>query len=183
MTRAQAGSLGGIARATQLKHERQKRIDTYNENPRKCRTCDAPLSYNDVMYKKVYCTRKCRVADFMPRKRISLKPKKKCLMCNSLTTNAKFCSSGCCGAHERSATLAKVLAGEHVAANVAHRVLIQIKGHRCETCGNTKWLGKPIPLDRHHVDGDNSNNSISNVKLLCKNCHALTPTFGNKNKG
>ncbi len=48
-----------------------------------------------------------------------------------------------------------------------------IKEHKCELCGNTMWLGKKIPLELHHIDGNHYNNSLSNLKLLCPNCHAL----------
>lgn len=55
-------------------------------------------------------------------------------------------------------------------------------GKKCFSCGNAEWMGKEIPLDIHHKDGDCSNNKVDNVQFLCKNCHALTDTFGTKNK-
>jgi len=183
MTRAQAGYLGAVVRVAQLQAERKARIAVYSKNPKRCRACNAALSYDDVLVKKVFCNLKCRAVLFMPKVRVSLKPKKKCLVCDNLTTNAKFCSSSCCGLFVRGGTKAKVLAGVSVSPDNARRVLIHLRGRRCERCNNTEWLGEPIPLDRHHVDGNSSNNLMSNVKLLCKNCHALTPTFGSKNRG
>lgn len=44
-------------------------------------------------------------------------------------------------------------------------------------------MGKPIPLDIHHIDGDFKNDKKENLKLLCKNCHAQTETYGSKNNG
>lgn len=52
---------------------------------------------------------------------------------------------------------------------------------RCAGCGLAEWLGGPIPLELDHVDGDRENNDISNLKLLCPNCHALTPTYRGRN--
>jgi hypothetical protein len=52
----------------------------------------------------------------------------------------------------------------------------------CSFCFNREWLGKPIPLELDHIDGDNQNNNIQNLRLLCPNCHALTPTYRGKNK-
>lgn len=52
----------------------------------------------------------------------------------------------------------------------------------CECCKNSLWLGNPIPLELDHIDGCNTNNSIGNLRLLCPNCHALTPTYRGKNK-
>ncbi len=49
--------------------------------------------------------------------------------------------------------------------------------HKCYNCHNRTWMGKPIPLELEHIDGDPANNSIDNLTLLCPNCHALTPTF------
>lgn len=58
-----------------------------------------------------------------------------------------------------------------------------IKEHRCEGCQNTVWLGKPIPLELHHKDGDRTNNALLNIELLCPNCHALTDNYrGSKKK-
>lgn len=56
-------------------------------------------------------------------------------------------------------------------------LLIRERGHVCESCKNTEWLDSPIPLELEHTDGDNNNNTKENLKLLCCNCHALTPTW------
>ncbi len=57
-----------------------------------------------------------------------------------------------------------------------------IKQTVCESCNLTKWLEKPIPLELDHIDGDNTNNELINLRLLCPNCHALTPTYRGLNK-
>ena len=53
----------------------------------------------------------------------------------------------------------------------------------CSCCNNTTWLNQPIPLELDHINGDCTDNSLSNLRLLCPNCHALTPTYRGKNKG
>jgi 5-methylcytosine-specific restriction endonuclease McrA len=53
---------------------------------------------------------------------------------------------------------------------------------RCMRCGNTDWLDPPIPLELDHVNGDRHNNRIENLRLLCPNCHALTPTYRNRKR-
>jgi hypothetical protein len=52
---------------------------------------------------------------------------------------------------------------------------------RCASCNQTEWLRKPIPLELDHIDGDKTNNELSNLRLICPNCHALTPTYRGKN--
>jgi transposase-like protein len=58
-----------------------------------------------------------------------------------------------------------------------------LKEKKCECCGITEWLGKPAPLELHHVDGDKHNNVIHNLKILCAMCHAQTDNFSGKNVG
>lgn len=54
--------------------------------------------------------------------------------------------------------------------------------HKCYQCFQKIWIDKPIPLELHHIDGDNQNNNLSNLTLLCPNCHALTDNYRGKNK-
>jgi hypothetical protein len=52
---------------------------------------------------------------------------------------------------------------------------------RCYACGLTEWLGQPIPLELDHINGDRRDNRLENLRFLCPNCHALTPTFRGRN--
>ena len=62
--------------------------------------------------------------------------------------------------------------------------LIRTRGHQCEECQYSRWTkDRLIPLEVDHVDGNHTNNTEENLKLLCPNCHALTPTFKARNKG
>ncbi len=55
-----------------------------------------------------------------------------------------------------------------------------IKKNECELCGLNEWLGKPITLELHHVDGNRYNNKLENLQILCPNCHSLTPNHSKK---
>ena len=57
-----------------------------------------------------------------------------------------------------------------------------IKQHVCEHCGLTHWQGMVIPLELHHINGDNRDNRLENLQILCPNCHALTDSYRGKNK-
>ena len=59
--------------------------------------------------------------------------------------------------------------------------IVALRGHKCECCGNTEWLDKPITLEVHHKDGDNLNNELDNLQLLCPNCHSQTENWRGKN--
>ena len=48
-----------------------------------------------------------------------------------------------------------------------------LKEEKCEICGITEWLGKPVKFHLHHKDGDHYNNELSNLQILCPNCHKL----------
>lgn len=62
-------------------------------------------------------------------------------------------------------------------SSLLRRRLIEdgVRDHRCEKCNNAEWLGGKIPLELHHIDGNRFNNALSNVQLLCPNCHSLEP--------
>ena len=53
---------------------------------------------------------------------------------------------------------------------------------RCERCGLDYWQGQPIPLEIHHINGDNTDNRLENLLLLCPNCHALTNNYRGRAK-
>lgn len=59
--------------------------------------------------------------------------------------------------------------------------LIEIKGYKCEICKIDKWLEQPISLELDHIDGNNKNDELTNVRLLCPNCHSQTPNFRGRN--
>lgn len=53
---------------------------------------------------------------------------------------------------------------------------------RCQNCNKSKWMKQNIPLELHHKDGNSKNNNLSNLELLCPNCHAQTDNYRGKNK-
>ena len=54
--------------------------------------------------------------------------------------------------------------------------------HQCSNCKLINWMDGPIPLELDHIDGNNENNNLTNLRLLCPNCHALTDTYRGKNQ-
>jgi hypothetical protein len=52
-----------------------------------------------------------------------------------------------------------------------------LKSPICEGCDLTEWRGQPIPLQTDHINGNNRDHRLENLRLLCPNCHALTDTW------
>jgi hypothetical protein len=53
---------------------------------------------------------------------------------------------------------------------------------KCDCCKRKEWEGQPIPLELDHINGQNFDNRLENLRVLCPNCHALTNTYRGKNK-
>ena len=83
-------------------------------------------------------------------------------------------------------SLESILQGNHPTYGTSHlkyRLLKEgIFEHICSKCTNYMWCNEPIPLELDHIDGNPENHIISNLRMLCPNCHAQTPTHAGKNK-
>ena len=52
---------------------------------------------------------------------------------------------------------------------------------KCSLCTISKWLKKPLVLHLDHINGDNTDNRLVNLRFLCPNCHSQTDTYCGKN--
>lgn len=74
--------------------------------------------------------------------------------------------------------------GEYLAGRILYKCLKRIITPMiCAECGiGESYNGKFLRLQVHHIDGDNTNNEITNLSLLCPNCHSQTDSYCGKNK-
>jgi len=56
-----------------------------------------------------------------------------------------------------------------------------LKTNACERCEIRSWLGRPLSIALHHINGDRNDNRLENLALLCPNCHSQTPNFSGRN--
>ena len=94
--------------------------------------------------------------------------KNKCIDCGKeISGKSKRCKS--CSNRNRkgkyNSTVQKMEKSQNWRGGISlYRTLV--KKEKCELCG------KKIKLIIHHKDGNRHNNGLSNLQVLCTNCHA-----------
>ena len=122
------------------------------------------------------------------------KPREKCFNCGKETSRAgyKYCSNACQLEWQRKVYIKKWKAGEVNGLQGLGIVSVYIKkylrqkfGDKCALCGWAKINKKTgkVPLVADHIDGNWRNNIESNLRLICPNCDALSPTYVGLNRG
>lgn len=51
--------------------------------------------------------------------------------------------------------------------------------NKCYICGLIDWQGQKISLELDHINGQHHDNTLTNLRILCPNCHSQTDTFRN----
>lgn len=203
LTNKEISSLLGVSRSTivrqkQLYGIRSKYSVFKNEN-KKCLQCNIDFNCLKSENRK-FCSQNCSaVYTNIKRGENNLLKNsdiiKICENCNNdFKINSrnfskhkfrKFCSTKCHTEYEEKIKFEYVENNKSVSSRVVKVYLIKKYGEKCMECGwceNNKTSNK-IPIELEHIDGNSENNNLDNLKLLCPNCHSLTPTYKALNRG
>lgn len=166
-------------------------LKKWGESKQICKGCQKPMEY--AQRRNDYCSRSC-AAYKSNESRIKVVYCATCKKRINRTSNgwyAKFCSHSCAHKKIHTTYIDRWLDGKEdgIRGNgVSDRIKRWLKekyGDRCSKCGwgekNTVTGLVPIHVD--HIDGNWKNNRPENLRLLCPNCHSLTPNYGSLNKG
>lgn len=155
---------------------------TREQMERKCEKCHT--KFVAISKKQRYCGHSCAAQESNKQRQLVTnpnwnRPKYCCVVCFQLSTNQKFCSRECQRQHrERQYETGKI-----TSRRILRQQLINVNGYKCSNCSISEWKGHRIVLELDHIDGDPSNNSPLNLRLLCPNCHSVTPSWKWRNKG
>jgi len=114
-----------------------------------------------------------------------------CKNCKADTIGT-YCSNKCQHEYQNNKTILEwkqkpetgIKSGGRLKSAV-RRYIFEKFDYKCSQCAwdeKNPITGKP-PLEIDHIDGNSTNNSEENLRLLCPNCHSLTPTWKALNAG
>lgn len=53
----------------------------------------------------------------------------------------------------------------------------------CSVCGlEGEWNGECLRMELDHINGNRTDHRLVNLRMICPNCHAQTPTYRSKNR-
>lgn len=113
-------------------------------------------------------------------------------LCNNQLSNkkSKYCSITCSSSSRTKTRIDSWIDGSWDGStsngslsNAVRKYLLVEANYTCSACGwdeiNPSLGYSTVEID--HIDGDYSNNLKDNLRVVCPNCHSLTPTYKSLN--
>ena len=147
-----------------------------------CAKCDSKLTGEQ----RKFCGSTCANAAMR-------KVRPQCKNCGEAckTNRSKYCGSVCSGEAQHKKVISEWKQGVRSGIGKEGRITESIRKYmlekaqyKCSECGwNVKNpYSNLIPLEIDHIDGNWENTKEENLRVLCPNCHSLTPTYGSLNR-
>lgn len=171
----------GVDRHKNNKNRRTKNQRKRNGDRTRCVFCKIELTKQNGTK---FCNSTCYNYFQLKLNRKDL-PSRFCTSCNEEISaiNKKFCDRGCQNDYQHFIVGQQLTKNSKLTTRPIRIWLLKERDYKCEVCGLLEWQNKPIPIDVDHIDGDHTNNLLSNLRLICLNCHGQTPTYRAKNWG
>lgn len=188
-----------------LSEQKIEREQQYLLSPNACRNCNSVLDYDKR--RLTFCNQSCaatynnkkfpkriRVGNIVKGKKgfqIVFKPRQYiCMGCGILfdggNRTRKYCSNNCQTGFRWKIIVSQIEDGNITLRHVNYRkYLIEKYGAKCSLCGWDKVnsTSNTVPIELDHIDGNSENNQLTNLRLVCPNCHSLQSTYKGLNKG
>jgi len=189
MNHSEAGKLGAAKSKETSTRQKQERIDLYNLNPTLCKNCDGALTYEQRHNK--FCNRSCAATINNNGVRKHGQDPGLCPVCSKPKPRqaSKYCGVECYKLSNLNKGIAKInnpADNTKIMCNeTIRKYLILQLGNKCQRCGwcEVNPTSGKVPIELEHIDGNSTNNDLSNLTLLCPNCHSLTSTYKALNVG
>ena len=143
-------------------------VEKYKRNPNtKCCICNKDIYKRPAQIEKsggrVFCSQACFG--------ISCRREVPCVVCGKMIlggANKKTCSRSCSNIHREGIRYKMNNPHDKVKSQRSIKIrLLKERGGNCTRCNYNKYE----ILQVHHKDRDRNNNKMSNLELICPNCH------------
>ena len=162
-------------------------VENFKLKELRCKGCTELLTYDQRL--NTYCSHSCSAKDLNKLRIVTTK----CLRCEGDTTSTfnMYCSKECRSVYNYERYVSRWKDGLETGTNKYEisayliKYIKNLKGEKCWVCGwnEVNPATNKIPVEIDHIDGNSQNNVEQNLRLLCPNCHSLTPTYRALNKG
>ena len=119
-----------------------------------------------------------------------------CLVCNKKPKRSrnKYCSNKCQIVFQYNEYIKNwkqgLVTGDRGVStkNISNHIKRYLSDRNGEQCSICRWserhpLTNRVPLEIDHINGNAEDKSENNLRLICPNCHSLSVTYRNLNKG